>query len=294
MNNNKQITTIKGLLALPPKEKVLIALKYIILMLMTIVFLIPLLWTVSGSFKPSGRIFTLPIQWIPDTLHWQNYANLLDRFPFFRFAGNSMILVVFNIVFTVISSLLVAYGFARFRHPWNTKLFVFVLATMMIPPQVTMIPQFLIFSNLGWVNTYLPLIVPNLFGNAFNIFLMRQFIMGIPRSLDESAHIDGANSLQILTRIIVPLCKPVLITISVFTFNSNWNDFMGPLIYLSTQAKYPLQLALYTLDAGRQGITDYGMLFAASIAALIPPLLIFMFLQKHIMAGVKIGGSIKG
>lgn len=292
--NNKPLKHFRNVFELPPKEQVVIALKYILLIALTIVFLIPLAWTISGSFKPSGRIFTLPIQWIPETLHWQNYANLLDRFPFFRFAFNSMILVVFNIVFTTISSLLVAYGFARFRHPWNQKLFIFVLATMMIPPQVTLIPQFLIFSNLGWVNTYLPLIIPNLFGNTFNIFLMRQFIMGIPRSLDESAYIDGANSLQILTKIVVPLCMPVLITIGVFTFNSNWNDFMGPLIYLSTQAKYPLQLALYTLDAGRQGITDFGMLFAASIAALIPPITLFIFLQNHIMAWIKIGGSIKG
>lgn len=292
--NNKQIRRFKQLLNLPPKEKALIALKYLFLISLTILFLIPLVWTLSGSFKPSGRIFTLPIQWIPETFHWENYTNLLDRFPFFRFAFNSMILVVFNMVFTIISSLLVAYGFARFRHPWNQKLFIFVLATMMIPPQVTLIPQFLIFSNLEWVDTYLPLIVPNLFGNAFNIFLMRQFIMGIPRSLDESAYMDGANSLKILTKIIVPLCMPVIITIGVFTFNHNWNDFMGPLIYLSTQAKYPLQLALYTLDAGRQGVTDFGMLFAASIVALIPPMLLFIFLQKHIMAGIKIGGSIKG
>lgn len=292
--NNKQIRRFKQLLRLPPKEKAFIALKYIFLISLTLLFLIPLVWTLSGSFKPSGRIFTLPIEWIPETFHWENYTNLLDRFPFFRFAFNSMILVVFNMVFTIISSLLVAYGFARFRHPWNQKLFIFVLATMMIPPQVTLIPQFLIFSNLDWVDTYLPLIVPNLFGNAFNIFLMRQFIMGIPRSLDESAYMDGANSFKILTKIIVPLCMPVIITIGVFTFNHNWNDFMGPLIYLSTQAKYPLQLALYTLDAGRQGVTDFGMLFAASIVALIPPMLLFVFLQKHIMAGIKIGGSIKG
>ncbi|SEO87919.1 multiple sugar transport system permease protein [Amphibacillus marinus] len=292
--NNKQIKNLKEISVLPLKVKLLIALKYGFLIGLTIVFLIPLVWTLSGSFKPSGRIFTLPIQWIPATFHWENYANLLDRFPFFRFALNSLVLVGFNMVFTIISSLLVAYGFARFRHPWNQKLFIFVLATMMIPPQVTLIPQFLIFSKLGWVDSYLPLIVPNLFGNAFNIFLMRQFIMGIPRSLDESAYMDGANSFKILTKIIVPLCMPVIITIGVFTFNSNWNDFMGPLIYLSTQAKYPLQLALYTLDAGRQGITDFGMLFAASIVALIPPMFLFVFLQKHVMAGIKIGGSIKG
>ncbi|WP_067841887.1 carbohydrate ABC transporter permease [Amphibacillus sediminis] len=292
--NNKQIKYFREVWALPPREKALLVIKYVFLIGLSIVFLIPLVWTLSGSFKPSGRIFTLPIEWIPSTFHWENYTNLLDRFPFIRFALNSLILVGFNMVFTLVSSLLVAYGFARFRHPWNQKLFIFVLATMMIPPQVTLIPQFLIFSNLGWVDTYLPLIVPNLFGNAFNIFLMRQFIMGIPRSLDESAYMDGANSFKILTKIIVPLCMPVIITIGVFTFNGNWNDFMGPLIYLSTQSKYPLQLALYTLDAGRQGITDFGMLFAASIVALIPPMLLFVFLQKHVMAGIKIGGSIKG
>jgi len=292
--NNKQIRRFKELLALSPKEKVLITLKYIILISLTILFLIPLLWTISGSLKSSGRIFTVPIEWIPETFHWENYTNLIDRFPFFKYAANSLIIVGFNMVFTTVSSLLVAYGFARFKHPWNQRIFIFVLATMMIPSQVTLIPQFLIFSKLNWVDTYLPLIVPNLFGNAFNIFLMRQFIMGIPRSLDESAYIDGANSFKILTKIIAPLCMPVIITIAVFTFNSNWNDFMGPLIYLSSQSKYPLQLALYTLDAGRQGVTDFGMMFAGSIIALIPPMVLFIFLQKHIMAGVKIGGSIKG
>ncbi|MEY8751914.1 carbohydrate ABC transporter permease [Alkalicoccobacillus gibsonii] len=292
--NNKQIKTFKQISALPPKGKLLLVLKYSFLIGLTIAFLIPIVWTLSGSLKPSGRIFTVPIEWIPSTFHWENYTNLLEKFPFFKYALNSFTLVGFNMVFTITSSLLVAYGFARFRHPWNQKVFIFVLATMMIPPQVTLIPQFLIFSELGWVNTYLPLIVPNLFGSAFNIFLMRQFIMGIPRSLDESAYMDGASSFGILTRIIVPLCMPVIITIGVFTFNSNWNDFMGPLIYLSSQEKYPLQLALYTLDAGRQGLTDFGMLFAASIVALIPPLLLFVLLQNQIMAGIKLGGSVKG
>ncbi|RKL66939.1 sugar ABC transporter ATP-binding protein [Salipaludibacillus neizhouensis] len=294
MNQNKPIKSLKELKTLKGKDKYLIIIKYILLISATVIFMIPLAWTISGSLKASGEIFTVPITWIPSVFKWENYVNMFTSFPMVRYAFNSTIIVFFNMVFVTISSFIVAYGFARFRHPLNQTLFFAVLATMMIPEQVTLVPQFLMFSWLGWVNTYLPLIVPSMFGAAFNIFLMRQFIMTIPRELDESAYIDGCNSFQILTKIIAPLCVPIIITVGIFTFNFHWNDFLGPLIYLSDPNKFPLQLGLYSLDGERQGITDYGMLFAASITALIPPLALFAFLQQYIMAGIKLGGSVKG
>lgn len=227
---NKPITSLKQLKALKKKELLLILLKYVFLILATIVFMLPLLWTISGSLKPSGEIFTVPIKWIPSEFKWENYTNMLQSFDMVRYSFNSLVIVFFNIILVTTSSFLVAYGFARFRHPLNSALFLVVLATMMIPEQVTLVPQFLLFSWLGWTNTYLPLIVPSAFGSAFNIFLMRQFIMTIPKELDESAYMDGANSFKILTKIIAPLCLPIIVTICIFTFNFHWNDFLGPLI----------------------------------------------------------------
>ncbi len=291
---NKPITSLSQLVRLRPKELTLVIAKYIILILGTIIFMLPLVWTISASLKPTGEIFTVPIKWIPSVFKWENYTNMLASFNIFRYSLNSIILVFFNIIFVTTSSFIVAYGFARFRHPLNGALFIVILATMMIPEQVTLVPQFLLFSWLGWTDTYLPLIIPSAFGSAFNIFLMRQFIVTIPKSLDESAYIDGANSFKILTKIIAPLCLPIIVTICIFTFNFHWNDFLGPLIYLNDPKWFPLQLALYSFDGGDQAVTDFGILFAASLVALIPPLLLFAFLQNHIMAGVKIGGSLKG
>lgn len=291
---NKPITSLFQLRNLKKSELIFVLIKYLFLILATIIFMLPLAWTISGSLKSTGEIFTIPIKWIPSVFKWENYSNMLSSFNMVRYSFNSMIIVFFNIIFVTTSSFLVAYGFARFRHPLNSALFFIVLATMMIPEQVTLVPQFLLFSWLGWTNTYLPLIIPSVFGSAFNIFLMRQFIMTIPKELDESAYMDGANSFKILTKIIAPLCIPIVVTVCIFTFNFHWNDFLGPLIYLNQPDKFPLQLALYSFDGGDQAVTDFGILFAASITALIPPLLLFAFLQNQIMAGVKIGGSLKG
>ncbi|PWU69418.1 carbohydrate ABC transporter permease [Gracilibacillus dipsosauri] len=294
MNNGQVAVPMRDTNKQHKSRLVLLMIKYILLIGGTIVFMLPLVWTLSGSLKPNGEIFTVPIQWIPETFMWQNYINMLSSFPMVSYAWNSMIIVAFNIIFVLASSFFVAYGFARFKSPLNGPLFLIVLATMMIPEQVTLVPQFLLFSELGWVNTYLPLIVPSAFGVPFNIFLIRQFIKTLPKELDESAYMDGANSFQILLKIIAPLCLPIMVTIGIMTFNFHWNDFLGPLIYLSDPDKFPLQLGLYSLQGERDGITDYGILFAASLTALIPPLLLFLFLQKYILSGIKIGGSLKG
>ncbi|MDX8045309.1 carbohydrate ABC transporter permease [Gracilibacillus sp. S3-1-1] len=294
MSSGEVIVSVKEMKKMRRGELALLILKYVFLVGGTIIFMLPLVWTLSGSLKPNGEIFTVPIQWIPETFRWENYSNMFSSFPMVRYALNSMIIVFFNIIFVLASSFVVAYGFARFKSPLNGPLFLIVLATMMIPEQVTLVPQFLLFSELGWVNTYLPLIIPSAFGVPFNIFLIRQFIKTLPKELDESAYMDGANSFQILIKIIAPLCLPIMVTIGIMTFNFHWNDFLGPLIYLSSPDNFPLQLGLYSLQGDREGLTDYGILFAASLTALLPPLLLFLFLQKHILAGIKIGGSLKG
>ncbi|MEH7482644.1 carbohydrate ABC transporter permease [Neobacillus drentensis] len=268
--------------------------RYIVLTALAAALLMPLVWTISASLKPSSEIFSVPIKWIPSEFHWDNYSRVLSIFPMVKYSTNTLIITICAIIGQVLSSVCVAYGFARFRHPLANVFFLLVLATMMIPGQVTMIPQFLMYKEFGWINTYLPLIVPNYFGAAINIFLLRQFIMGIPKELDESAKMDGCSSLGILTRIIAPMCKPIIITIMIWTFNHNWNDFMGPLIYLNDPEKFTLQLGIYSLNAGQQGQTDFGMMFAATLMALVPTLLLFAVGQKYFMSGIKLGGALKG
>jgi multiple sugar transport system permease protein len=270
------------------------SLRYLVLTIIAAMLLLPLVWTISASLKPSSDIFSVPIKWIPSEFKWDNYSRVLSIFPMFQYSANTLIITISAIIGQVLSSVCVAYGFARFRHPLANVVFLLVLATMMIPGQVTMIPQFLMYKEFGWVDTYLPLIVPNFFAAAINIFLLRQFIMGIPKELDESAKMDGCSSFGILTRIIAPMCKPIIITIMIWTFNANWNDFMGPLIYLNDPEKFTLQLGIYSLNAGQQGITDYGMMFAATLLALIPTLLLFAVGQKYFMSGIKLGGALKG
>ncbi|MCM3443658.1 carbohydrate ABC transporter permease [Metabacillus halosaccharovorans] len=294
ITNNQTVATIEPRSGKKKKEIILLTLKYLILIGATVMFMLPLAWTISGSVKPNGEIFNVPITFIPSEFKWENYVNMLEAFPMIKYALNSSIIVAFNVVLNTASSFFVAYGFARFKHKLNGPLFMIVLATMMIPEHVTLVPQFLLFSKLGWVNTYLPLIVVGAFGVPYKIFLMRQFILTLPKELDESAYMDGANSFQVLTKIIAPLCLPIMITMAIMTFNFHWNDFLGPLIYLRDPEKFPLQLGLYALNGERETMTDYGVVFAASITALIPPLVLFLALQKHILSGIKLGGSIKG
>jgi multiple sugar transport system permease protein len=271
-----------------------LSLLYSVLTLGAVMFLLPLVWTISGSLKPPGEIFTVPIRWVPSQFQWETYQRVFTVFPFWTYVQNTLIIVVFAVMGQLISSVLVAYGFSRFRHPLNGPLFILVLSTMMIPGQVTMIPQYLVYKEFGWIDTYLPLIVPNYFAAAINIFLLRQFILGIPRELDESAKMDGASTLKILTKIIMPMCLPIMITIGIWTVNSNWNDFMGPLIYLNSPERFTLQIGIYNLNAGRQGITDFGLMFAASLITLLPNLILFAVGQKYFMSGIKITGAIKG
>jgi len=219
---------------------------------------------------------------------YRNYRGALNYIPFGRYVATSAFLVILNIIGTVISCSLVAYAFARLQWPGRQFSFALMMATMMIPPQVTMIPYFLIIKHLGWYNTMNPLWVLSFFGNAFNIFLLRQFMKGIPRDLEDAARIDGCNFFQVYWHVIMPLIKPTLACIAIFTFMGIWNDFMGPLIYLSDQALYPLSLGLYALNVQEGG--NYGMMMAGSFLMTLPVIIIFFFAQKYFIQGVTLTG----
>ena len=218
----------------------------------------------------------------------KNYRGALDYIPFWRYAGTSVFLVVLNIVGTLFSCSIVAFSFARLHWPGRNLSFGLMMATMMIPGQVTMIPYFLIIKSLGWYNTLTPLWVMSLTGNAFNIFLLRQFMKGIPRDLEDAARIDGCNSWQVYLNVILPLIKPTLACIAIFTFMGVWNDFMGPLIYLSDQRLYPLSLGLYAFNVQAGG--NFGMMMAGSLLMTLPVVLIFFFAQKYFIQGVTLTG----
>ncbi len=220
---------------------------------------------------------------------YRNYRGALNYIPFWRYLSTSILLVVLNIIGNIFSCSIVAYSFARLQWPGRNLAFGLMMATLMIPPQVTMIPFFLIMKNIGWYNTLSPLWVMSFFGNAFNIFLLRQFMMGIPRDLEDAAKIDGCNFLQIYAYVMMPLIKPTLACIAIFTFMGVWNDFMGPLIFLADQRLYPLSLGLYALNVQAGG--NFGMLMAGSLLMTLPVIMIFFFAQKYFIQGIALTGT---
>ncbi len=265
------------------------ALIYGALVAVALVLLLPFAWMVSTSLKGNEAIFAIPPQWIPDPIHWGNYAEVFERMPFLLYLRNTTVITTLTIIGTVLSSSLVAYAFACLRWPGRDALFLFVVATMMLPLQVIMIPLFVLFKEFGWLNTYKPLIVPAfLGGGAFNIFLMRQFFLTIPTDLFDAARIDGASEWTIFWRIALPLAKPALVTVALLTFMFAWNDFLGPLIYLSDQAKNTLALGLALFTGQHQ--TDWGVLMAASIMMMGPVILLFFFFQRYFIKGFTMSG----
>lgn len=268
------------------------ALLYVMLLFFAAVFIIPFLWVLSTSLKGNEQIFVVPPEWIPKTLHFENYAKVFERMPFLQYLRNSLLVTGLSILGTVLTSSLVAYAFACLRWPGRNVLFIVILVTMMLPLQVTMIPVFVLFKELGWLNTFKPLIVPAFFGGgAFNIFLLRQFFLGIPRDLSDAARIDGCSEFRIYWNIMLPLAKPALATVAILTFMFSWNDFLGPLIYLSDSMKGTLALGL-SMFVG-QHATEWALLMAASVLMMIPMVLLFFFFQRYFIQGFMMSG-IKG
>jgi len=266
------------------QEVVTAVLGHTILIILSIVFLIPLFWMVSTALKDRAQTWLFPPRWIPNPFVWSNFPRVFEVGPFLLFIRNTLILIFWNVLGQVFATTLVAYGFARLRFPGRDFLFMLMVATLMIPYQVTLIPTFLLFKAFGWIDTYLPLTVPAFTGGPFFIFLMRQYMMTIPLELDDAARIDGANRFQVLFRILMPLCKPPLTLVVVFTFLGVWNDFLGPLIFLSETETFPLAIGLNLLR--QRFSTDYNVLMAASLMAVAPVLVLYFFAQRHIIGGI--------
>lgn len=263
--------------------------KYAVMIFLSAIFMIPLIWLVSSSLKTQGQVFAYPPVWIPDPIQWNNYMEALRRAPLLQWLWNTTLISAFAIVGTVISSSMVAFGFARLRFPGRGPLFILLLSTMMLPQVVTLIPRFIMFRYMGWLDTFLPLIVPTFFGGgAFYIFLVRQFYLTIPKDFDEAARIDGASNWQIWRLILVPLSAPVLIAISIFAFVAHWNEFLLPLIYLFSERNKVLALGLRAFINPADASWHISM--AASMFLVIPIMLLFFFGQRYFIRGVVMTG----
>ena len=272
------------------KTKRSIAVSYIILVVMSVLDVAPFLWMVLSSFKSQQELFAFPPTIWPSEWHPENYVNAWNSGSIscggmFR---NTMKIGIPSVIGNGLISSLAAYSFARINFKGRDKLFGLFLASMMVPGAVTMIPSFIMFRTFGWYNTFLPLIVPNLFGSAFAIFLLRQFFMTIPGELEEAARIDGCGRLRIWAQLFLPLSKPIIATLTVFTFQGNYNDLMGPLIYLSDSSKFTVQLGLATFRG--MFSTRYDLLMAGSVFCLIPILVIYVFAQKYFVSGIVMTG----
>jgi len=253
------------------------------------VFLLPFLWSLSTSLKLEREVFVFPPELIPAQIQWRNYPDALTALPFGRYTFNTLLLAGGRIVGIMLSCSMVAFAFSRLRWKGRDALFFVLLATLMIPPEITLVPQYILFSKLGWVNTYLPLVVPAFFAdNAFFVFLLRQFFLTIPRDLDDAARIDGAGYFEIYWRIIMPLSKPALVAVGIFAFPYNWNAFLQTLIYLQYRELFTVSLGLSLFQ--EQYYTSWTLLMAASVAVMLPVLIVFFLLQRRFIQGITFTG----
>jgi multiple sugar transport system permease protein len=269
--------------------------RYIILIALAASFLLPFYWMASSALKDDNQVFTAPPRWIPNPAYIINFWNAWNVQNFNLFAFNTIVkYAIPSTIGTVLSSALVAYSFARLRWPGRDMLFAICLATMMIPFQVKLVPLFIIFKQLGWINTYLPLVVPAFFADAFFIFMLRQFFRSIPMELSEAARIDGANEIQTLLQIILPLSKPALTVVALFAFLGAWNDYLGPLIYINSEPQWTLALAIQRMGRAMSEVGNktlaYPYLMAVSTIVTMPILVVFYFAQRAFIEGISLSG----
>ncbi|HWO77231.1 MAG TPA: carbohydrate ABC transporter permease [Bacillus sp. (in: firmicutes)] len=264
-------------------------LTYGLLVSLSIVFILPFLWLVGTSLKPENEAISFPPSLLPKVWDFANYIDVFTIVDFGQYYLNSIIVTVATVIGTVLSSTLVAYGFARIKGKGRDVWFILLLATMMLPPQVTMIPVYMIFAKLGWTNTFLPLIVPAFFGNAYFIFLLRQFFKTIPKELEESAYLDGCSTLGIFWRIVLPLSTPAVITVALLSFMWTWNDFLGPLIYLNDDSKFTLALGILQFKGAL--LIEWGPMMAASVLIILPLIIMFFVGQKYFIEGIATTGG---
>ena len=265
---------------------------YLALIVGMVIVILPFLWMVSTSLKTPAAVFKIPTVWIPNPIVWENYPNSMTVLPFVRYIMNTAQITLLAVIGATFSGSLAAFAFARLRWRGRNFMFVLVLATLMLPFQVIMIPQFILFRSLQWLDTYLPLVVPAFFGgSAFNIFLLRQYFMTISRELDDAAIIDGCTRFGVYWRIILPLSKAALMTVVIFIVQNRWQSFLVPLIYLFDQKKYTLALGLRLFQD--QYTTDWELMMAAATVSVLPVLLVFYFGQRYFIQGVVFTG-VKG
>jgi multiple sugar transport system permease protein len=263
-------------------------LKHLILITVGLLFVFPFVWLAVTSLKTSSEIVAIPPTLLPKALHWENYLIAVTKVPFGRYMANTLFLFAAKALGAVISCSLAAYGFSVLKWPGRDVVFLLVLSTMMLPFQVTMIPLYILYTRLGWVGTFAPLIVPSYLGYAFSIFLLRQFFRTIPQELTEAARIDGCNEPRIYWQIIMPLAKPALAAVVLFEFMWTWSDFLGPLLYLSNQANWTLSLGLLQFRSQRE--TYWELLMAASTLTILPAMVLYFFGQKTFIQGIATTG----
>lgn len=266
-----------------------IILTYAILILGSTIFAIPFIWTVSTALKTAQNVHQFPPQLIPKPVAWGNFHRAWTELPFTLFVQNTLLITLVTTLAQVVTSSLVAYGFARFKFKGRNPLFYLMLSTMMLPPQVTMIPVFLIWRQFHLIDTFVPLMLPGFFGGgAFNIFLLRQFFLNIPKELDEAAMLDGASYFRIWWQILLPLCRPALVTVTLFSFLGHWDDFMGPLIYLNSPEKYTVSIGLRMFQDSFGAQQELVM--AASLIHILPTILLFFMAQRYFIKGISMSG----
>lgn len=269
------------------------AVRHGILILVTIAFMLPFYWMVISALKSKADVFSVPVQWFPTTIHWENFVEAINYpgFPFFLFLWNSIFYAGTVTIGTVLSCALVGYGFARLRFPGRDFLFIITVSTLMIPTIVTFIPTFILFKSVGLLGSYAPLILPSFFGSGFFIFMMRQFFLSLPGELADAARVDGAGEFRIFWQIMLPLVRPALIVMAVFTFLWTWHEFFQPLIYLSDSNQYPLSLGLFAFRTRR--LTEWNLMMAGATLTTLPLVVIFFVAQRYFLEGIKMTG-IKG
>jgi multiple sugar transport system permease protein len=274
---------------LKAQQRISDLLTYVVLIVLCLMALFPVLWMVSLSFKELSHMFDYPPRLIPDPWSTEGYRSAIEDWQFVRYFGNTVFITGLRMIGTLLASSLVAYGFARYDGPLKEVMFIVVLSPLFLPEQITLIPLFIGYSKLNWIDTYYPLVVPAFFGKAVYIFLLRQFFMTLPTELDDAARLDGCSEFGILWRIILPLSKPALAAVAIFTFMDSWNDFLIPLIFLKSTDKLTLSVGLTRL-LGEAGTTQWHTLMASATLMVVPPILLFILFQRYFIQGIALTG----
>ena len=272
--------------ALRPGLLVRRILVYAVVTGISVAALVPLFYAISTSLKADGQELAIPISWIPDPIQWRNYVRIFTVVPLLTFLQNTVLITATTLVGNVLVSALVAYGFARTRFPGRDAIFMVLLATLMLPYVVTLIPQFVLFRTVGWVNTFLPLIIPSMFGHPIYIFLLRQFFRSMPVEVEEAARLDGAGFLRIWWSIAMPLARPGLATVAILSVVTHWNDFIAPLVYLNTEEMWTISLAVNLFQGNF--VLNYNLMMAYAIVMTVPVMAIFFAFQKYFVRGITI------